>query len=172
MTGVQTCALPISLLTPHSDVKKICYVLFVGNRGLCGMYNHALLRFLQKQLEAETREATVVVYGRWGRDLMRQMELPVARVIQEASDTPTMDQALVLAEELKRMFRSGECDEVHLVYQHFRSMLAQEPTDLQLLPAVPHTQGEAAQDYLFEPDRASILDNLVQLYVKIGRAHV
>ena len=163
LAGGETYDMP--LLTPHSDVKKICYVLFVGNRGLCGMYNHALLRFLQKQLEAETREATVVVYGRWGRDLMRQMELPVARVIQEASDTPTMDQALVLAEELKRMFRSGECDEVHLVYQHFRSMLAQEPTDLQLLPAAPHTQGEAAQDYLFEPDRASILDNLVQLYV-------
>ena len=163
LAGGETYDMP--LLTPHSDVKKICYVLFVGNRGLCGMYNHALLRFLQKQLENETREATVVVYGRWGRDLMRQMELPVARVIQEASDTPTMDQALVLAEELKRMFRSGECDEVHLVYQHFRSMLAQEPADLQLLPAAPHTQGEAAQDYLFEPDRASILDNLVQLYV-------
>lgn len=163
LAGGETYDMP--LLTPHGEVKRICYVLFVGNRGLCGMYNHALLRFLQKRLEQDKREATVVVCGRWGRDLMRQMELPVSRVIQEASDTPTMEQALVLAEELKRMYLSGECDEVHLVYQHFRSMLAQEPTDLQLLPAAPHTEGEAAQDYLFEPDRASILENLVQLYV-------
>ena len=153
------------LLIPHGEVKKVCYVLFVGNRGLCGMYNHALLRFLQNQLEQETREASVLVYGRWGRDLMKQMALPVVKAYQEVSDTPTMEQALVLAEELKRMYLAGEADEVHLVYQHFRSMLAQEPYDLQLLPAVPHTQGEALQEYLFEPDRASIMENVVQLYV-------
>ena len=153
------------LLTPHGAVNKVCYVLFVGNRGLCGTYNHALLRFLQKQLEQETREASVLVFGRWGRDLMKQMELPIVKTYQEVSDTPTMEQALVLAEELKRMYLSGEADEVHLVYQHFRSMLAQEPYDLQLLPAVPHAQEEAAQEYLFEPDRASIMENVVQLYV-------
>lgn len=163
LAGGETYGAP--LLTPHDEVKKVCYVLFVGNRGLCGMYNHALLRFLQRTLQDETREAYVIVYGRWGRDLMRQMNLPVTRTYQEASDTPTMEQALALAEELKRLYLSGEADEVHLVYQHFRSMLAQEPTDVQLLPAAAHTEGEAAHDYLFEPDRASILENLLQLYV-------
>ena len=153
------------LLTPHKDVRKICYVLFVGNRGLCGTYNHALLRFLQHTLEEEKREASVIVYGRWGRDLMKQMNLPVAQVYQEVSDTPTMDQALALAEELKRMYLSGEADEVHLVYQHFRSMLAQEPADLRLLPAAPHTAIAEPLEFIFEPDRAAILENLSQLYV-------
>ena len=153
------------LLTPRKEVKRICYVLLVGNRGLCGTYNSALLRFLQQTLEAETREATVLVYGRWGRDLMKQMNLPIARVYQEVSDTPTMDHALALAEELKRMYLSGEADEVHFIYQHFRSILAQEPTDLLLLPAAAHSAGGEAHDYLFEPDRAAILDNLLQLYV-------
>ena len=36
------------LLKPRDEVKTVCYVLFVGNRGLCGMYNHAALRFLQQ----------------------------------------------------------------------------------------------------------------------------
>ena len=163
LAGGETYGTP--LLTPHDEVKKVCYVLFVGNRGLCGMYNHALLRFLQRTLQDETREASVIVYGRWGRDLMRQMNLPVTRTYQEASDTPAMEQALALAEELKRLYLSGEADEVHLVYQHFRSMLAQEPTDVQLLPAAAHSESEEAHDYLFEPDRASILENLLQLYV-------
>jgi F-type H+-transporting ATPase subunit gamma len=163
LAGGQTFDVP--LLTPHKEIRKVTYVLFVGNRGLCGMYNHALLRFLQRTLQNETREASVIVYGRWGRDLMRQLNLPVTRTYQEASDTPTMEQALALAEELKRLYLSGEADEVHLVYQHFRSMLAQEPADVQLLPAAAHTEGEAAHDYLFEPDRASILENLLQLYV-------
>ena len=163
LSGGETFDVP--LLTPHAEVKKICYVLFVGNRGLCGMYNHAVLRFLQRRLQEDKREASVIVFGRWGRDLIKQMQLPVVRTYQEVSDTPTMEQALVLAEELKRMYLSGECDEVHLVYQHFRSMLAQEPADLQLLPAAPPEQADSAREYLFEPDRASILENLVQLYV-------
>ena len=163
LAGGETFDAP--LLTPHRENRRVCYVLFVGNRGLCGMYNHALLRFLQRTLEQETREASVIVFGRWGRDLIKQMELPVVRTCQEVSDTPTMDQALELAEELKRLYLSGEADEVHLVYQHFRSMLAQEPTDLCLLPASAGVQGETAHDYLFEPDRASILENVVQLYV-------
>jgi F-type H+-transporting ATPase subunit gamma len=163
LAGGQTFDVP--LLTPHKEIRKVTYVLFVGNRGLCGMYNHALLRFLQRKLQEETREASVIVYGRWGRDLMKQMNLPVARTYQEVSDTPTMDQALEFAEELKRLYLSGEADEVHLVYQHFRSMLAQEPADMCLLPAAASVQEEAAHDYIFEPDRASILENVVQLYV-------
>ena len=35
------------LLQPREHVEKVLYVLFVGNRGLCGMYNHTALRFLQ-----------------------------------------------------------------------------------------------------------------------------
>ncbi|MBQ9046083.1 MAG: ATP synthase F1 subunit gamma [Oscillospiraceae bacterium] len=163
LSGGETYDAP--LLTPHDEVRKICYVLFVGNRGLCGMYNHALLRFLQKKLQDETREVSVIVYGRWGRDLMKQMQLPVEEVYQEVSDTPTMNQALVLAEALKRRFLSGDADEVHLVYQHFRSMLAQEPTDMRLLPASAQTKSDVSHEYLFEPDRASILENLLQLYV-------
>lgn len=28
-------------IKPHKEVKKVCYVLFLGNRGLCGAYNSA-----------------------------------------------------------------------------------------------------------------------------------
>jgi F-type H+-transporting ATPase subunit gamma len=156
---------PNPLLERREDVKNVCYVLFVGNRGLCGMYNHANVRFLQQLCSEETRPCSVVVYGRWGRDVIAQSGLNVIETFQEVSDTPTMDQALTLAEELKRIYCSGEADEVHLVYQHFRSMLAQEPADMCLLPAAASVQEEAAHDYIFEPDRTAILENVVQLYV-------
>ena len=32
------------------EVKKVLYVLFVGNRGLCGVYNTALLKFAENRL--------------------------------------------------------------------------------------------------------------------------
>ena len=36
---------------------KLCYVLIVGNRGLCGTYNHSLLRFFEEQRAAQERES-------------------------------------------------------------------------------------------------------------------
>ena len=156
---------PNPLLQRREDVKNVCYVLFVGNRGLCGMYNHANVRFLQQLCREETRPCSVVVYGRWGRDVIAQSGLNVIRTYQEVSDTPTMNDALQLADDLKRMYLSGEADEIHLIYQHFKSVLSQNPTDLQLLPAAPEVKGEPPHDYIFEPDEATILENVLQLYV-------
>ena len=35
------------------EVKKRCYVIFVGNRGLCGTYNSALLHYAQSEIAAQ-----------------------------------------------------------------------------------------------------------------------
>lgn len=152
-------------LTPRKTVSCVCYVLFVGNRGLCGVYNSAVLRYLEGLVAGETRACSVVVCGRWGTDALAGSTLNVARVFSDFSDTPTMDEALELSDYLQRLYLSGEADEIYLVYQHYCSALRQEPAALRLLPAAPETRGAAAEDTLFEPDRATILDNLLRLYL-------
>lgn len=64
----------------------MCYVLFVGNRGLCGVYNHAVLRYAQELVQAEARPCTVVVCGSWGKDIIRQSGLPVQHTFDAISD--------------------------------------------------------------------------------------
>ena len=152
-------------LTPHEEVRKVCYVLFVGNRGLCGVYNHAILRYMQEVLAAETRPCEVVVCGRWGRDVIAHEGLPVERTFADMSDTPTLEEALQLADFLKEKYLSGEADEIHLIYQHYHSVLQQNPTSLQLLPAKAEAKGEIGNEYIFEPDGESVLENLMQLYL-------
>lgn len=154
-------------LLPRSEIRKVCYVLFVGNRGLCGVYNHAVLRYAQELVQAEERECSVVVCGCWGRDIIAQSGLPVACTFDAIGDTPTMGEALPLADHLKRMYLSGEADEIHLVYQRFHSALQQVPAQMQLLPAHLETEQreEAANDYIFEPDAQSVLENMVELYL-------
>lgn len=154
-------------LIPRGEIKSVCYVLFVGNRGLCGVYNHAVLRYAQELVQAETRPCTVVVCGSWGRDIIAQSGLPVRRTFDAISDTPGMAESLPVADYLKRMYVNGEADEIHLVYQHFRSALQQVPGQVQLLPANLETEERerAGSDYIFEPDAKSVLENMVQLYL-------
>ncbi len=154
-------------LTPRSDSKKVCYVVFVGNRGLCGIYNHAILRYAQELVREDARECSVVVCGSWGRDVIGQSGLPVRHTFDDISDTPGTAQSLPVADYLKRLYLSGEADEIHLVYQRFHSALQQVPSQMQLLPAKLETEekDEAANDYIFEPDAESVLENMVELYL-------
>ena len=86
-------------LTPRRHVGRVCYVVFWGNRGLCGAYNQLLLRHLEGLVRAEARPCSVIVCGRWGRDVLAGTDLPVRQIFSELSDTPTMAEAT-----LGRMF--------------------------------------------------------------------
>lgn len=152
-------------LAPRKEVRRVCYVLFVGSRGLCGIYNHAVLRYAEELLAQETRPYTLVVCGRWGRDVIAHAGLTASRTFDELSDTPTMDEALILSRYLKHLYLQEEADEVHLIYQHYHSALQQTPTVVKLLPAEPESAGGPVSDYLFEPDAESVLENIMQLYL-------
>ena len=154
-------------LVPREEFKKVCYVLFVGNRGLCGAYNSNIMRYMADLAAKEQHEYSVVVLGRWGKDVMRRINLPVERVFDAVSDTPSAQQGIEIAEYLKEMYLRGEADKIVLVYQQFKNALSQIPADVTLLPAAPEggRKQETGTDYIFEPDQASILENVLQLYI-------
>ena len=154
-------------LTERAEVKKVCYVLFVGNRGLCGAYNSNIVRYLADLVSREEHDYTVAVVGRWGRDVMRRAGFNVVRIFDSVSDTPSPEQGIEIAEYLKDMYLNGEADKIVLVYQKFKNALSQIPTAAPLIPAEkPETSGDAAPaGFLFEPDQATILENVMQLYI-------
>ena len=144
----------------HPENKRVCYVLIVGNRGLCGTYNHSLLRVWEQLREEEVRETSLITVGRWGRDLIGKTDGHF-----EVSDTPTAEEARNLTEALKELYRCGKADEIVLIYQQFRSVLQQNPTLRTLLPlALP--EGSEAGDWIFEPDADTVLDRLTELYLE------
>lgn len=151
-------------LTPRAEIKRRCYVLFVGNRGLCGVYNSALLHYAEQETAADGGESFAVVCGRWGKDSIKASGLDVRRSFDEISDTPSAQDSRELTEYLKELYLSGEADEIVLVYQQFRSVLSQAPGRLTLLP-VPRLEEGGGRDYIFEPDEKTVLDALVELYI-------
>ena len=154
-------------ISPKKEIKRVCYVLFVGNRGLCGVYNSSLMHFMQSIAEDDGRDISLVICGRWGKDVIARSGLPVRRSFTELSDTPSSVEALEISEYLKTLYLNDETDEIHLVYQHYISALRQEPTQTQLLPAKPEKLREnaAGKDYLCAPDASEVLESVMQLYI-------
>ena len=155
-------------IKPHKEVKKVCYVLFLGNRGLCGAYNSSILHYANSVIKQSGKDYGLVVCGRWGKDVLANSSLNVVKTFSELSDTPNIDEALEVADYLKSLYTSGEYDEVHLIYQHYVTALRQDPMNVQYLPAVPekseHKKGPG-RIFIFEPDTDSVLESVMQLYL-------
>ena len=155
------------LLKPKQEVKKVACLLFMGNRGMCGSYNSALIEYMHDLIvKNPDKSFYVITVGRWGHDELTEAGVPIAEEYSDAVDIPVMEDAVTLGEHMKQMFLSDEADEVWLVFQRYVSALQQAPDCVRLLPAtLPERHDEGERRYIFEPSREDVLNNAVQMYI-------
>jgi F-type H+-transporting ATPase subunit gamma len=146
-------------------------VVITSDKGMCGSFNANLLRQAERELRSERWQAVeVVAVGRKGSDFFRHRSF---RVVHEERDTMSNlggDDGSRLAKMCIDAFTSDQVAEVWLLYNRFVSVLRQEITLERLLPieppAVEEKSGEAMVDYLYEPDAATLLGELLPRHVE------
>jgi len=125
---------------------------------------------------AVIKEIGLEVVGKKGRDYFRRRALPIRHEFTGANGDTAQDRARELALTAVQAFRDGHVDAVYIVYNEFKSAIAQKVQVEQLLPVVPPPsetaagKGDAAAsgriDFLYEPDKQQLLDALLPLYVE------
>ena len=133
---------------------KNCLVLFGSNRGLCGGFNAELFRFVDRALAAEDETPHIISCSRKASAYLREHSLAYEEFI--LSDVPDYEETHALCEHLKKLYTTGAVNRVRLIYQSYRNMLSQEPTDRQILPD-PESHKTANPDgILYLPSPAAI----------------
>ena len=133
---------------------KNCLVLFGSNRGLCGGFNAELFRFMDRVLAAEGETPHIISCSRKASAYLREHSLAYEEFI--LSDVPDYEETHALCEHLKKLYTTGAVNRVRLIYQNYRNMLSQEPTDRQILPD-PESHKTANPDgILYLPSPAAI----------------
>jgi F-type H+-transporting ATPase subunit gamma len=165
------------LLTHHVGTRKRLVVI-TADKGLCGAFNSNILRaslhFLRET--GDGAELTLVVVGRKARDFYRRRQWAVKSEMLGFFDRLAYSHAQELAGQLTAAYLGDEVDEVHLMYNEFRSVAVQRVKREQLLPIEPeaHPEGGAAPagDYIYEPSADAILASLLPRHVatKVFRA--
>jgi F-type H+-transporting ATPase subunit gamma len=146
-------------------------VIITADRGLAGAFNSNILRNSLAFIRASnTTEVTLVVVGRKARDFYRRRDFTVKRDMLGFWDRLAYSHACELADYFMQQYLDNEVDEVHLVYNEFRSVAVQRPVRQQLLP-IPRTEaeGRAAEtvDYIYEPSPEAILGDLLPRHVRM-----
>ena len=147
---------------------------FFSDRGLCGGFNTNLVKALSKALDTndQFKDAELGVFGRVGADYFRRHGYNVTGYYTQMPEAERRVKVKEVVDEAVQRFTSGELRQVFLAYNHFQNPMTQTPTIIPLLPIIPpetvEGSGEASVDErepLFEPDRDTILDQLLPSYL-------
>ena len=145
--------------------------LYTRPRGLAGGYNVNILRFAESQMDPET--ALVIPVGKRAVDYFSRRAYET-RVFQEyaAVESIDLERSFELARLLTDLFRSGEADEVVLVYTEFASMLSQVPACRKILPlsfTAEELEGHSPADTFgaaeFDPSIGDVMARIVPQFV-------
>ena len=147
-------------------------VIITADRGLAGAFNSNVLRNSLAFVRASNATAlTLVVVGRKARDFYRRRPYTVKRDMLGFWDRLAYSHACELADLFIAQYLEGEVDEVHLIYNEFRSVALQRPVRQQLLP-IPRSEGAAQAagqpvEYIYEPSAPAILSELLPRHVRM-----
>ena len=150
------------------EVKKILYIAISSNRGLAGAFNSSVIKELNANYkQKEDVEIEILTIGKKVFDAVRR----VRTVYDNQSsiyDSVSFEAVSKLTSAVMKDFSEGIFDEVYLVYNKFINAATQQVITEQLLPITMPEQAEedAQSDYIFEPDKQTILETLIPKSIK------
>ncbi len=149
-------------------------VVISGDRGLCGAFNSNIIRrsveFLRASQDDPEVSLTLMVVGRKVRDFYRRRgQVTVRSEYVNFFDRLAYSHAAQVAKDFTRAYLAEEVDEVHLLYNEFKSVATQRVVVEQLLPIQPAAapEGKPVVEFLFEPSPAAVLERLLPKHVEV-----
>jgi len=171
-----------ALMTGNGKDQVHLLVVCTAERGLCGGFNSQISRFARdhaRRLLAEGKTVKIFTVGKKGYDVLRREFASLIVERKELRDVKKVgfENADQIVKRIIDMFEADEFDVCTLFYSEFKSVISQVPTAQQLIPAsAPTAVAEDAEHagavYEYEPDPASILEDLIprNISVQIFRA--
>ncbi len=155
------------LLSGTGDDKVHLLVVMTAERGLCGGFNSSIVRLARThadKLQGEGKTVKILTVGKKGREQLRRdwgdkivdhVDLSEVKRIGYAN-------AADIARDLLGRFDAGEFDVATIFFNTFVSVINQEPTAQQIIPADFEAPEEGSSTlYDYEPDEEAILADLL-----------
>jgi len=159
-------------LLQRRPVNKIGVVHITPDRGLCGGLHSNINRTTANFVLAQGMPATMIIVGRKGLDFMSRYGRNIRAEFTRLGDRPSLLDTLPISRIIIDDYTHGEIDAVYLAYAQFTSTTVQKPILQQVLPVEPAMlpRGQSV-DYIYEPDPAHVLGELLPRFVEMQVYH-
>ncbi|NOX88845.1 MAG: ATP synthase F1 subunit gamma [Calditrichaeota bacterium] len=162
-------------LMARRPVEKALLVVVTADRGLCGAFNSNIVRRASERLrEYSDTEAELFLVGRKGVEFFHKRPVTVNGQKINFFNELNFNDAVELTDTILNIYREQQFDRVEFIYNEFKSAIQQNVIVEQFLPFVPDEEimkSPRQVDFLYEPDKATILNNVIpkHLHVQVWR---
>lgn len=161
---------PLLIARPRKTVEV---VVLTSDRGLCGAFNSNILRAATRTISSLREEGfgiSVSAVGKKAVDYFRRRNVPLRSSWAGLSGRIAYTNAQEVAQDIIGQYVGEAIDEVLLVYNEFRTVVAQQVAVVRLLPLAAPEGAEATEaplDFLYEPSPEEIYGLLLPKNVEI-----
>ncbi len=156
------------------EAKNVLIIAISSNRGLCGGFNSQIIKHVHKMIEGDyaSSNVTVLTFGKKAEDAFRKTSYYIKgtllpRHTNEIFDNLDFDHASAAAKKIMDAFVAKQFDKVVLVYNSFKNAATQIVKEEQFLPiAAPESAAGSDLDYIFEPNKTEIVEDLIPKSLK------
>lgn len=156
------------------EVNKVLIVVMTSDRGLCGAFNSNVVKRTKHVLNTKYKDfpkenITIMYCGKKGFDLLSKLGYNNDTSNRDLFQRLEADQVFNFAETLLGRFTEREFDRVEIIYNQFKNAATQIITEEQFLPVDLdefRSEGTSNKDYIFEPSKVEILEDLVPRSLK------
>jgi F-type H+-transporting ATPase subunit gamma len=156
-----------------NEVKAVGFIVVTTDKGLCGGMNTNVLRAVTaklRELQEQGYSTQAVAIGTKGLGFLNRIGAKVVSHVTQLGDTPHLEKLIGPVKVLLDQYAEGKLSAVYLAYTRFINTMKQEPVVERLLPlADDNLKADAGQpgwDYIYEPDAATVIDELLLRYVE------
>jgi len=156
-----------------NNADTVGFIVVSTDKGLCGGMNTNVLRAVTNQLrelQAQGKKAQAVAFGNKGFGFLNRIGATVISHATGLGDTPHLERLIGPMKVMLDAYSEGKISAVYLCYTRFINTMKQEPVVEQLLPlSAASLQSQSAShdwDYIYEPDAATVIDDLLLRYVE------
>ena len=150
------------------EIKNVLIVAITSNRGLCGAFNSSVVKKVLElqQTTFKGKQLHFYTLGKKGNDILRKTDKVLANN-NHIFDNLSYAAAADVASELMQLYTSQQFDQIVLVYNSFKNAATQILTTETFLPIQPVSSKEAVTDYIYEPSKREIVEELIPRSLKM-----
>jgi F-type H+-transporting ATPase subunit gamma len=162
------------LFEQRAEMGNELLVVLTGDRGLCGSFNTNVLRRAESYVRHSKRPIEFLIVGKMGIATAKRRGWKVWDTLSDAGYKFTPESLNALSAKIAGAFKAGNFSHVNMLRMELSRGGAQKPVIepflnlrylLEKRRAAQRAQAYAVE-YIFEPDRATTLGTLIDLYVK------
>ncbi len=153
-------------------VKSSGFIVISGERGLCGGFNHDINKFALSIIqEHKSPEKKIILMGKKSLSTFRRSKMEIIAEYPDIVGHHDGTQLFEASEKLFNSFKTGEIDELFLLYTSFVSPVKRYLTQIKMLPLDKNAFGDIKEKkknsgFDFYPSAEGIFNNIIPRYIR------